>query len=73
MTDTNAETSKLLTVDAVARQLTLHPETVRRWLRDGRLRGIRLGERRAGWRIREADLDQFLRDRTEKKGSNDGT
>jgi excisionase family DNA binding protein len=72
MTDTNAEAIKLLTVDAVARQLTLHPETVRRWLRDGRLRGIRLGERRAGWRISQADLDAFLSSRSTRKGSDDG-
>ena len=31
---------KLLTVQAVADDLYVHPETVRRWLRDGRLVGV---------------------------------
>jgi helix-turn-helix protein len=38
-------------------------ETVRRWLRQGQLRGIRLS-RKAGWRIRQHDLDSFLDGRT---------
>jgi excisionase family DNA binding protein len=38
-------------------------ETVRRWLRQGELRGIRLS-RKAGWRIHQRDLDAFLEDRT---------
>ena len=33
---------ELLTVDEVARRLKLHPETVRRWIRAGKLRAIRL-------------------------------
>jgi len=51
---------KLLTVQAVADYLGVHPETVRRWLRDGRLVGIDLGSDSAGWRIDPRDLDTFL-------------
>lgn len=40
-----------LTVEEAAERLSLHEETVRRWLRTGKLAGIRLGERRSGWRI----------------------
>jgi excisionase family DNA binding protein len=59
------ETDRLLTVDEIAKRLTLSTETVRRMLRDGRLRGIRLGERRAGWRVNEQDLAAFIRSRME--------
>ena len=34
---------KRLTVDEIARKLARHPELVRRWLREGRLRGERIG------------------------------
>jgi excisionase family DNA binding protein len=51
----------LLTVPEVADYLRVDPETVRRWLRAGQLPGINLG--RAGWRIRENDLDKFVCER----------
>ena len=48
-----------LTVPEVADVLRVHPETVREWLRSGRLDGVRIG-RRSGWRISESQLDTFL-------------
>lgn len=50
---------RLLTVAQVAEQLQVNPETVRRWLRSGKLRGISLGDR-AGYRIPERELRRFL-------------
>lgn len=50
-----------LTVKDVARRYAVHPETVRRWIKEG-LAATKLGNR-AGWRVREADLDRFLADR----------
>jgi excisionase family DNA binding protein len=50
---------RLLTVEEVALQLSVTQETVRRWLRAGDLPGVRLA-RKAGWRIRERDLEGFL-------------
>jgi excisionase family DNA binding protein len=50
----------LLTVDEVAQQLRLNPETVRRWLKSGRMRGHRLGGDRAGWRIPESEIQRVL-------------
>ena len=54
--------SPYLTVAEVADQLRVDQETVRRWLRDRKLRGTNLG--RAGWRITQAELNRFLEDRT---------
>ena len=48
-----------LTVAEVAEQLRVYPGTVKRWLRDGKLVGVSLGDR-AGWRIAEEDLQTFL-------------
>jgi excisionase family DNA binding protein len=48
-----------LTVEDVARQLQIHPETIRRWLREGRLEGIRIS-RRAGWRVRPEAVEKML-------------
>lgn len=50
---------RLLTVDDVAGRLSANEKTIRRWIKDGRLPAVNLGHR-MGYRIREADLDQFL-------------
>lgn len=50
----------LLTVEQVAQTLQVHPETVRRWLREGRLQGYRIS-RRAGYRVRPSEIERFLR------------
>lgn len=50
---------KLLTVEDVAKSLQVHEETVRRWLRDGKLEGLRIS-RRAGWRIRPESVDRMM-------------
>jgi excisionase family DNA binding protein len=68
---TNGETSRnyafdnellgdLLTVDEVARRLTLAPKTVRQLCLSRRLSAIRL---QRSWRIPAAALDQFVRER----------
>lgn len=51
--------SQLMTVDEVAEQLKVHPESVRRWLRDGRLEGYRIS-RRGGWRIQPNSVREML-------------
>jgi excisionase family DNA binding protein len=43
----------LLTVDQVAEQLGVHVKTARRYVRDGRLKAVRIGKR---YRIAAADL-----------------
>lgn len=52
---------KLLTVDQVAERLQLRPNTIRIYLRDGRLPALKAGR---VWRVRESDLLEFIaRDR----------
>ena len=53
---------RLFTVSEVAEYFRVDPESVRRWLRDGKLIGINLG-RGPGWRIRQADLQLFIDER----------
>jgi len=50
---------EFLTVPDVARRLQVSEETIRRWLRDGKLEGVMLG-RRAGWRIRPESVERML-------------
>ena len=48
-----------LTVAQVAAWLQVHEETVRRWIREGHLPVLNLGKK-AGYRLRPADLDAFI-------------
>lgn len=51
--------------EEVAVKLDLNSETVYRWLREGKLKGIKLGDSKL-WRIPSEALDEFL-----KKGERD--
>jgi excisionase family DNA binding protein len=55
---------QIYTVEEVASRLTVHPETVRKWIKNGELRATNLGGR-AGYRISRSALEQFLREREE--------
>jgi excisionase family DNA binding protein len=46
-----------LTVDETAKALKVEPNTVRKWLREGTIKGIKLGK---SWRIAEAALRNQL-------------
>ncbi|MFD6275054.1 helix-turn-helix domain-containing protein [Streptomyces sp. NPDC060209] len=55
--------NELLNAVQVAQILRLHPQTVRRLVREGRLSAHRLGSgsaRRRGLRIRRASVDKYL-------------
>jgi excisionase family DNA binding protein len=64
-----SEQERLLTVEEIAEQVSVTHETVRRWLRSGDLRGVRLA-RKAGWRVREGDLQRFLERHIPESGAN---
>ena len=51
---------ELMTVEEVAALLRLDPQTVRKWLREGKLPGFRLGSKQAGWRVRRSEVEQYL-------------
>jgi excisionase family DNA binding protein len=46
----------LHTVERAAERLAVHPKTILRFIRDGRLRATRIGK---SWRILASDLDTF--------------
>jgi excisionase family DNA binding protein len=50
----------LLTVQDVAARLKITPETVRRWLRTGKLRGAFPGGDKMGYRIAESEVARLL-------------
>ena len=52
---------QLLKVREVAERLRLDPETVRRWLRSGKLRGSKISSTRGGYRIPESEIARLLR------------
>ena len=51
---------RLLTVKEVAERLRANPQTVRRWLREGRLKGVMPGGEKLGYRIPESEVDRLL-------------
>lgn len=58
--------NRLLNVTEVAEYFRVTPESVRRWLRDGKLLGIDLGGG-SGWRVRVCDLQLFINGRQMRK------
>lgn len=50
---------EVLTVEQIADYLQVHPETVRRWLRDRQLIGMNLSGK-SGWRVRRTELERFM-------------
>lgn len=59
-TDTMAD--ELLTTDEVAARLKLNAETIRKWIRVGKLRALNFsaGSIRGDYRIRASELEKFL-------------
>ena len=51
---------KFITVQDAAEQLQVHPQTVRLWLREGKLRGRLIGGRKSGYRIPASEIDRLL-------------
>ena len=49
--------NNLLTPEQTAERLGISPKTVGNWLRDGRLKGAKIGRL---WRVSEEMLEQFI-------------
>lgn len=58
---------KLFTVEQAAELLAVTPNTVREWLRTGQLKGVKLKKM---WRVRESDLEAFLKEGEESPSDN---
>lgn len=49
---------RFLTTEEIATILSVHPRTVMRWLRQGKLKGVKIGRL---WRVRLVDFEAFIR------------
>ena len=48
----------VLTLKEVADRLRLHPNTLRRYIKEGKLAAMKFGR---VWRVEEKDLEEFMR------------
>jgi excisionase family DNA binding protein len=53
---------ELLTIEQVAEELQLHPDTVRRYIRERKLVGVRISS--TVMRVKRSDLNKFIQDRS---------
>jgi excisionase family DNA binding protein len=51
---------RFLTVPEAADLLRVHQQTVRVWLREGKLRGRLIGGRKSGYRIPASEIERLL-------------
>jgi len=56
------EDERLMKVKQVAERFGVRLETVRRWLKEGRLRGTMPGGTKVGYRIPESEVERLLRE-----------
>jgi len=55
---------KLYTMEEAAAELKISPQTLGKWLRAGKVRGVKLGRI---WRIPESALDEIAKSGTQKE------
>jgi excisionase family DNA binding protein len=55
---TSPDAPRLLSIEEVAARLSLHPETVRLFLRKGKINGVKIGR---GWRVTPDALADFIK------------
>ena len=58
---TGLSEEEFLTVDEAATRLKVHPETIRRWIRSGAMKGNLIGGDRAGYRVPASEVERRLR------------
>jgi excisionase family DNA binding protein len=57
MLEAEPDQPEFLTVSQIAKRISMSPQTVRTWIEEGLLRGIRV---RKVWRVPRADFEQLL-------------
>jgi excisionase family DNA binding protein len=65
----NSMTEELLTPEQVAERLQLKATTIRAWLRDGSMKGIKIASKT--WRIKESDLQDWLNNKAGGEANQD--
>jgi excisionase family DNA binding protein len=63
---------RYLSVHEVAAILGVAEDTVRRWLRERRLRGFMPGGPRSGYRVRESEIERFVSELENDERERDG-
>jgi excisionase family DNA binding protein len=53
---------RLYTVEEGTKILSIHPDTLRLWLRNGRIKGVKLGR---VWRITEREFEALTKNKPE--------
>lgn len=56
---------ELLTIEQVANELQMHPDTIRRYIREKKLKGVRISS--TALRVRRSELNRFLKERETDK------
>lgn len=51
---------RFITVQDAAEQLQVHAQTIRAWLRQGKLKGSLIGGSKSGYRIPQGEIDRLL-------------
>ena len=57
-----------LSVEAIAKELGVHPDTVRGWIRTKKLRAFKFGR---DYRVKREDYDKFVRERATTPGEDE--
>ena len=60
----------LLTIEQVAERLQLHPDTVRRYIREKKMKAVRLSA--TNLRVRRSELERFIEERETNGGEEKG-
>lgn len=56
------------TADEVAQYVGVHWRTVHRWITQGKIKAVQLGGNTSPYKISQAELDRFLKERGVKNG-----
>ena len=58
MDNTQEKRERLITPEQAAERLVVSPLTIKKWLRQGKLQGVKIFG--SGWRIRETEIDNLI-------------
>lgn len=52
-------TEQMYTVKEISELMQVHPLTVIRWIKSGKLQGLKVGGSKSHWRVSRAELDRI--------------